>query len=189
MERQGIFFIAVLLLGSLAHAVRVTPLNTPTEELRENRIITDVINTNFPWSDNEVSDSLTLGTGTVFGAIDGSAITNLTSTNITGYLPDTNLRFQNVVEVNTNAYTLGVDDGILHCIYTATGAMTNTLPTAQCVNDRIIVIKDAGGAAFTNNITIVTEGSETIDGSTNLIIINNYDAVMLYSYNTNWFIY
>ena len=51
----------------------------------------------------------------------------------------------------------------------------------------MIVIKDAGGLAGTNNITIATEGAEKIDGLDTLVINNNYNSVTLYSDGTNWF--
>lgn len=50
------------------------------------------------------------------------------------------------------------------------------------------IIKDESGLAGTNNITIETEGSETIDGSSNYIISNNYGSVSLASNGSNLFI-
>ena len=52
---------------------------------------------------------------------------------------------------------------------------------------RIVIIKDVGGSANTNNITIATEGSETIDGSASSTISSNYGVVRLFSDGTNWF--
>lgn len=94
---------------------------------------------------------------------------------------------QNVTSVTTATYSTLASDNIIHSTYSATGAVTITLPTAQLVSGRIITIKDAGGKAGTNNITIATEGAEKIDGLDTLVINNNYNSVTLYSDGTNWF--
>ena len=94
---------------------------------------------------------------------------------------------QNVTSVTTATYSTLASDNIIHSTYSATGAVTITLPTAQLVSGRIITIKDAGGLAGTNNITIATEGAEKIDGLDTLVINNNYNSVTLYSDGTNWF--
>lgn len=94
-----------------------------------------------------------------------------------------------VTTVNAATYDLLVTDYILHVTYTGTGAVTSlTLPSAQVVSGRVIHIKDAGGNAGTNNITIDTEGSETIDGSATAVINSNYSAYSLYSDGSNWFV-
>ena len=74
-------------------------------------------------------------------------------------------------------------------IDTSTGAVTSlTLPTAQTVSGRTIIVKDAGGNAATNNITIDTEGAQTIDGAATKVISTNYDSVKLYCDGSNWFL-
>lgn len=91
--------------------------------------------------------------------------------------------------VNATTYDLLTADKLLHVTYTATGAVTSlTLKTDQVVAGRSVIIKDAGGNSATNNITIDTEGSETIDGEDTLVLSSNYSAVNLYSDGTNWFI-
>ena len=80
-------------------------------------------------------------------------------------------RFVNITTVNAATYDLLVTDDILNVTYTATGAVTSlTWPTAQMTAGRIVTIKDAGLNANTNNITIDTGGSETIDGAATLTI-------------------
>lgn len=94
-----------------------------------------------------------------------------------------------VTTVNAATYDLLKTDNILNVTYTSTGAVTSlTLPTAQTVIGRIITVKDAGGNANTNNITIDTEGSETIDGQSTLVINSDYGSVELYSDGSNWFV-
>ena len=108
---------------------------------------------------------------------------------INGSLEVTEANFRNVTTVNAATYDLLTTDYILHVTYTATGAVTSlTLPTAQVVDGRIIIIKDAGNNAGTNNITIDTEGGQTIDGSATLVLNGNGDSVMLYCNSSNWFI-
>jgi hypothetical protein len=69
-------------------------------------------------------------------------------------------------------------------------ARTITLATADCVVGRVIIVKDESGAAATNNITIATQGTEAIDGTTNdtsLKITANYGVLRFYSNGTDWF--
>lgn len=102
---------------------------------------------------------------------------------------DNSLSVRNITTVNTATYDLLVSDYILHVTYTATAAVTSlTLPTAQVVAGRKITIKDAGGSAGTNNITIDTEGAQTIDGAATAVINGNYDYITLYCDGSNWFI-
>lgn len=91
--------------------------------------------------------------------------------------------------VNAATYSLTADDYILHVKYTTTGPVTAlTLPTAQMAEGRIIHIKDSGGNAGTNSITIVTGGIETIDGAASKVLNTNWASVSLYSDGFEWFI-
>ena len=67
------------------------------------------------------------------------------------------------------------------------GAVTVTLPTAQLRAGRAYTVKDESGAAATNNITVATEGSETIDGSATDTISEDYGSKAYYSDGSNWF--
>lgn len=64
---------------------------------------------------------------------------------------------------------------------------TVTLASSDCKEGRVIVVKDESGGAGTNNITINTEGSETIDGNNSVTISSNYGVVRLYSDGNDWF--
>lgn len=95
----------------------------------------------------------------------------------------------NVTNVNAATYNVLPEDHILHVTYTGTGAVTSIdLKTAQTIKGRLIVVKDAGGNAAANNITITTEGAQTIDGAATYVINANYGKVTLYCDGSNWFV-
>lgn len=105
-----------------------------------------------------------------------------------GTVNNTGGRINNITTVAAATYDLLSTDNILHVTYTGTGAVTSlTLPTAQTVAGRTIHIKDAGGNAATNTITIDTGGGETIDGASTYVLSTDYEAVSLYSDGSNWF--
>ena len=91
--------------------------------------------------------------------------------------------------VSTATYTVLGTDTKLHVTNTATAATTITIPTALITAGIDILIKDGGGLSGTNNITIIGEGGETIDGAATAVIAGNYDAISIYSDGTNLFIY
>jgi hypothetical protein len=132
-------------------------------------------NTGIGWN---AEDELSL----IGGGVEGVRVSDTETTLQHGQI-------NNITTVNAATYDLLATDYILNVTYTGTGAVTSlTLPTAQVIEGRTIVIKDAGGNAGTNNITIDTEGSETIDGSATNVINTNYGYVTLYSDGSNWFI-
>jgi len=84
-------------------------------------------------------------------------------------------------------YTAVTDDYVIG-FNTTLASGTVTLATALVADGRAVIVKDEGGSASTNFITIATEGAETIDGSTTKQIIGDYGSLTLYSDSTNWFI-
>lgn len=73
--------------------------------------------------------------------------------------------------------------------YTATGTQIITLSSdIAAISGVSITIKDAGKNAGTNNITVVTEGSETIDGDSSFIISSDNDAYVFTTDGSNWFV-
>ena len=125
------------------------------------------------------------GNATLLQGLDTTALLNRAkdSAAIVSYLQ------VNITTVNTATYDLLVTDYLLNVTYTETGAVTSlTLPSAQTIEGRVIVIKDTGNAS-TYSITIDTEGSETIDGDATLILDSDYEAVNLYSDGSNWFVF
>ena len=68
-------------------------------------------------------------------------------------------------------------------------ARTITLSSFDNKEGNVIIVKDESGGAATNNITVDTEGAETIDGAASQVINANYGVLRLYSNGTNWFIF
>ena len=62
------------------------------------------------------------------------------------------------------------------------------LASADCVEGRIVYIKDESGSAGSYGITISTQGSESIDGSNSYLISDDYGSLKVYSNGTDWFI-
>jgi len=83
------------------------------------------------------------------------------------------------VDTSRDSYYFGCDTA---------GADTITIKSLDCVDGRILVIKDEGGNASAQNIVIATEGAETIDGAASLTLSVDYDAVTLIARNSNWWI-
>lgn len=90
------------------------------------------------------------------------------------------------VATKTENYTVGAHDRIVG-VDASGGAVTVTLPSALCVTGRGYIIKDIGGSAASNNITVATEGAETIDGSATDTIDTNYGSAGYFSDGSNWF--
>ena len=94
-----------------------------------------------------------------------------------------------ITVVSGATHSLAATDQILHVTRTVAGTCTITLTTAQVRSGRKIEIKDGGLNAGTNNISIVTEGSELIDGGASISLTADGNSVSLYSDGTNWFIH
>jgi len=95
---------------------------------------------------------------------------------------------KSVTTVNAATYSVLATDKILHVTYTTTGSTLITVPTALITAGFDVVIKDGGGNAGTNNITVEGALSETIDGDTEWLIDGDYDWLRLYSDGSNMFI-
>ena len=90
--------------------------------------------------------------------------------------------------VTSATHTVDNSDAYILVNYTQTGTVTITIPSTEVENGRLITIKDVGGNAGTNNITINTGGAETIDGNSSFVLNNNYQSVTLISDGTGWYI-
>lgn len=65
-----------------------------------------------------------------------------------------------------------------------------TLPLANSVSSgRFYVVKDISGQSNSNNITLLTSGSDTVDGSSSLALKSNYGSTWVVSNGTDsWYI-
>jgi len=94
----------------------------------------------------------------------------------------------NVTTVAGATYTVLRTDDIIHSTYSATGAVTITIPTALMAEKKTFTIKDAGFNAGTYSITIDTEAGEKIDNEDTYVISLDGDSVTLVSNGSNWYI-
>ena len=82
--------------------------------------------------------------------------------------------------------TVDADAGVVMCV-SASGARYVQLPAVA--TDRRLFIKDKSGNAATNNITVKTNGSEEIDGSSSdLVLSTDWASVQIVSDGTKWYI-
>jgi hypothetical protein len=95
----------------------------------------------------------------------------------------------NVTTVNAATYNTLSTDHILHVAYTDTGTVAIDLQTSDCTEGRLIEIKDADFNANANNITVSTQGAETIEEAATAIINTNGGSLSLYCDTTNWYVY
>ena len=123
----------------------------------------------------------------VFGAsanltYDGSTISVKGASHLSGGLAHKRTGVTNNYSVVLTDYYLGVD--------TSGNTVDLTLPAASTATEgQTYVVKDEGGNAGTNVITIVRSASDTIDGETSVTIESPYGSVLLYCNGSNWFIY
>lgn len=69
------------------------------------------------------------------------------------------------------------------------GAFAITLASAALVAaGSRVTIKDSGGAAGANNITLTPTGGQTIDGAASYVISVGYESIDLVSNGSNWFV-
>lgn len=98
-------------------------------------------------------------------------------------------RASDITILNAATYTVLATDQIIHTIYTPTGPITSiTIPTALLVAGKEFTVVDGGGNANANNITVDTEGAETIIGQATRVLNIDYESVTFYSDGSNWFI-
>ena len=93
-------------------------------------------------------------------------------------------RIKRDADANASAadHFIGVD--------TTTQAVTIKLPsTSGIAVGKIFLIKDEGGNAGKNPITVATSGGATIDGASSIKLQSDYAAINLYYNGTEWSIY
>lgn len=85
------------------------------------------------------------------------------------------------------AYTVLLTDYMIHKTGITGGGDTVTLPSGAA-NGQIFRILDKSGTAGTNNITVATAGSETVNGSASTVISSHYGYVSVQFDGANYFI-
>lgn len=87
---------------------------------------------------------------------------------------------------NSSPVAVSANDQVI--LYTGTGgAVTVNLPAASALAGKTLIVKDAGGDATANNITVDGNLAETIDGAATQAITANYGVMRLYCNGTAWF--
>lgn len=79
------------------------------------------------------------------------------------------------------------DGAGVYAYNTSGSTVTLTVSSDDIAHERVIIVKDKGGGAGANAITVATEGSENIDGSATTTISSNYGVLRLYSDGDNLF--
>ncbi len=121
----------------------------------------------------------TNGSGTAIQLTDGGAIVSTPS----------NASTFETTSVSTDV-TINDVDTYVYLLVNTSAAREITLPLAANVGDgRFYIVKDISGSSETYNITVVTQGSDVIDGSSSFILSSNYSSVIITSDgSTNWYI-
>ena len=72
----------------------------------------------------------------------------------------------------------------------AAGEVEIFLDATLFLDGQTLVVKDEGGAASTNNITLVPSASQLIDGHASVVIESAYGSINVYTNGTGkWFVY
>ena len=90
----------------------------------------------------------------------------------------------------SSTYTASTTDYYLG-INSTNGTVSVRLPDADdCSDGQTYVIKDEGGNANTNNITVAASGAQTIDGVNSVVLESPYAALQLYcNGDSKFFVY
>lgn len=118
------------------------------------------------------------------GDVIRSATWNSIFSDISSALTMLGQQLYKVTLVTATPYTVLSTDTFVQVNFA--GAVTINLPTAASRNGYPVKIKDISGAAHTNVITILPNGAETIEGSTSLLIQNDWQGYTLYPTSGGW---
>lgn len=79
------------------------------------------------------------------------------------------------------------EDDVFVLAKTANNGGTYTLNDADTVEGRVLVITEVDSNAGTNSITVDTESSQTIDGSSSVTISSNDSQLRIISDGSDWY--
>lgn len=89
-------------------------------------------------------------------------------------------------DVATDVIISPSDTFVFISVDTSGGDVQITLPLASAVTDgRLFIIKDVSGDAYSNEITVITSGSDTIDGSSSYIMNSGFGSIMVIGNGTD----
>ncbi len=160
----------------------------------------------------EITASVGLSASLLYG--DGSNIINIRGDNIQAEGPVYSLQFHdgadgditgssdlifqnNILSVNggltlkrratSTSITLSIADYYIG-VDSTSSPVSLSLPGASALNNgQTYVVKDEGGAANANNITIQASGSDTIDGQNSVVLESPHASIQLYCNGNNKF--
>lgn len=123
------------------------------------------------------------------GAIIASATWNSIFTDLSNALTllGQQLYGSTAIDNTKSPYAPTTTDTLL-LVSTTGAAVVINLPSASSRNGYRLRIKDSGGDAFTNNITINRNGTDLIEGLTSLTISTNYGGYDLIPVTGGWII-
>lgn len=128
--------------------------------------------------------SLADGVGTIASTSGALTTTGMVTQSLSGLVTLAGELAVNRTAV-TGAVTTAGAPAVLYAV--TTGTNTITIQTADTVAGRVYAFIDEADGAAAANITIATEGSETIDGSNTTVGSTDGAGCILYSNGTNWF--
>jgi len=138
---------------------------------------------NFDYSASDGTFKTPTGAATLGGATSCSSSLGVTgATTLDGAVTTP------ITVLNATSYDVLVTDYIIAVDYTDTDVCTVTIPTAQMLTGRTLIIKDTGFNAATKTITIATEGAEQIDEAATATITGNGDSLTIVAGAAEWFI-
>lgn len=130
-----------------------------------------------------------LAAPTAFNDVTDTVLVGFASASIVGALNELKEGYLAYGVYNVVANTYAFNDFTVSVIlvdYTATGTCTVTIDSDQiAVSGRCFVIKDSGQNAAANNITVATEGAETIEGEADYVINTDGGWLTLVSDGSN----
>jgi hypothetical protein len=85
-----------------------------------------------------------------------------------------------------STYTVLADDLIVHSTYSSTGTQAVTLPAPSGQTGRMVCVKDAGGSAGTNNITVAAASGNVDGAGGGVALATNYIGVWFYCDGSGW---
>lgn len=170
--------------------------------MMDNNVTADVVNANTvnttdlntdTVNPNSGTDVTFTGTTNTFNAttnnVNGTSTTFSGNVTINGFLDACDIKYC-YEEINASTRTLVEADDILGG-NTQANAIVFTLPEISTLSGsgyKKFTIVDIGGNASSNNITIVTSGSDTLLGGNTMVLSGDYNSFQVFSDGTSkWF--